>query len=408
MSNYNFDEEIQRHGTGSVKWEYMWQGPELVFGDWSHPKHGDQRTLPLWVADMDFRCPQVVIDAIKERADHGIFGYTIPNDSYFEAFIDWSKTHYEWEIKQEWIKIVSGVVPALNMLVKMLTEPGQNVLMQGPVYYHFMNSSENNGRNPISSTLLYDKESGRYTMDFADLAKKAADPNTTMAILCSPHNPVSRVWTADELRQFGDICIANNVTIISDEIHSDLIFDGHTFIPFASLSEEFAQHSITCMAPSKTFNMAGLKTSNVVIPNDDLREQFADSRSRKAGLFAGGSTFGVTATEAAYRGGRPWLNAVMSYVQENYAFMCDYIAQNMPDIKVVPAEGTYLIWLDCSGLGMTSADRKKLILEDAKVYLDDGPMFGPAGDDFERFNIACPRHILAESLERIKAQLDKR
>ena len=402
---YNFDEEIPRHGTGSVKWEYMWQGPNLVFGDWAHPKHGDKRTLPLWVADMDFKCPQVILDAIIERAQHGIFGYSIPNDSYFEAFVNWSKTYYEWEIKKEWIKLSPGVVPALNLIVNNFTEPGDQVIAQGPVYYHFMRAAENNGRISLPNNLLYDPETLKYTIDFDDLAEKAADPKTKMLILCNPHNPVGRVWTTDELTRIGEICLANDILVISDEIHSDLIFDGHVFVPFASISEEFAQNSITCMAPSKTFNIAGLKTSNIVIPNEDLRNQYQKA-IEKSGMF-GGNTLGLAATEAAYTHGRPWLDAVMRYIQDNYTFMCDYIAEHIPQIKVVPCEGTYLVWIDCRGLGLTAEARKKLILEDAKVYLDDGPMFGPEGEAFERFNLACPRHILAQSLERIRDQINK-
>ncbi len=404
MSNFNFDEEISRRGTGSVKWEYMWQGSDLVHGDWADLKHGaENRTLPLWVADMDFRCPQVVLDAIVERANHGIFGYTMESDSYYQALIDWAQTYYEWEVKKEWIKLMPGVVPALNMIVQTYTEPGDNVIVQGPVYYHFMNAADNHGRTPIHNNLKYDVETQRYTMDFADLEAKAADPRTTLAILCSPHNPVGRVWTADELKRLGEICLKNNVLVIADEIHADLIFDGHTFVPYAALSPEFEQNCVVCTAPSKTFNLAGLKTSNIIIPNDQLREKFQASMKR-SGMF-GGNTFGLVAAEAAYSQGRPWLNAAMRYIQDNYTFMCDYIEQHIPQMKVVPCEGTYLVWVDCRGMGLTAAERKKLILEDAKVYLDDGPMFGPEGDVFERFNLACPRHILAQSLERIKKQL---
>ncbi|MDJ0753087.1 MAG: MalY/PatB family protein [Ardenticatenaceae bacterium] len=387
-----------RHGTNSVKWEFIWRDEILEQGDHAHPSQGDQQILPMWVADMDFRCPEPVIEALHERVSHGLFGYSAPTDEYFSTIIDWTSSRYGWEIEKEWIKLTPGVVPAVHMLLQAFTSPGDKVLIQRPVYYPFSSAIENNGCEIVSNTLIY--ENGSYRMDFDDLAEKTADPAVKVAILCSPHNPVSRVWTYDELKQFGEICLANNVLVISDEIHCDLIFSGHQFVSFPTISEEFAQKSITCFAPSKTFNLAGLKNSNIIIPDPEIREKFEEVLFRN-GLW-GTNSFGIVATIAAYREGVPWLNEVMAYIEANYRFMKEYLAEHIPEIKLVEPEGTYLIWADCRELGLSPAERKKLILDVAGVYLDEGEMFGPEGEDFERFNIACPRPILEMALNRLK------
>ncbi len=400
---YTLDTEIKRQGTHSVKWEYIVKDGKSAFTDRTDEKHGDERLLPLWVADMDFRCPPAVIDALAERVQHGIFGYTRPTDSYYKAVIDWIKRRYGWEVKQKWFTLTPGIVPAVNMLIESFVAAGEKVLIQRPVYYPFTRAIENNGCEIVSNSLIY--ENGRYHIDFDDLAIKTADPDLKMVILCSPHNPISRVWTREELIQFGDICIKNDVIVVADEIHCDLTFEGVTFTPFASISEQFSQHSITCTAPSKTFNLAGLKTSNIIIQNEAWRTKFEETMMSHG--IHGGNSFGIVAAEAAYNHGEEWLTAVMAYVEENYNFMVDYLAQHLPQVTVIKPEGTYLIWADFRSLNLSIEARKKLIMEDALVYLDEGELFGPEGEGFERFNLACPRSILAKALERIVTAVSK-
>ncbi len=395
---YHFDEEISRRGTHSIKWEFLFPNGRPQYGDHADPKYGRERILPMWVADMDFQGPPEMIEALVQRARHGIFGYSLAGDSYYEAVLGWMARRYGRSVPREWLVITPGVVPAINMLIQALVQPGEKVLVQRPVYYPFFAAIENNGAQIVSNSLVL--ENGRYRMDFDDLATKTADPTVTMAILCSPHNPVGRVWTPEELEQFGHICRANNVLIISDEIHCDLIYDGHTFTPFDRVSPDFAANSIICTAPSKTFNIAGLKTSNLIIPQAEWRHRLARVMARHGLL--GSNAFGLVATEAAYNHGEAWLTAVMAYIQANYRFMADYLATHLPQLRPIPPEGTYLVWVDCRALGLDAAARKELFMGQARVFLDEGELFGPEGEGFERFNIACPRAILVEALERIK------
>ncbi|OQY37416.1 MAG: cystathionine beta-lyase [Anaerolineaceae bacterium 4572_5.2] len=400
--SYHLDTEFDRQGTHSVKWEFIVKDGQFTYGDHADKKYGKERILPMWVADMDFRCPPAVIEALVKRAQHGIFGYTAPTDSCYEAVIGWMKRRYGWDIERKWITLSPGIVPAINMLVQSFIAPGEKVLIQRPVYYPFMRAIENNGGEIVSNSLLY--ENGRYRMDFDDLAAKTADPAVKMAILCSPHNPISRVWTRAELIQFGEICIENKVVIVSDEIHCDLIFSGQSFTAFASISDTFAQNSIICTAPSKTFNLAGLQTSNIIIQNEEWRAKFR-KRLECNGLTVQ-NNFGIVALEAAYNYGETWLAEVMAYVEANYKFMAAYMAEHLPQVTITPPEATYLIWCDFKQLGLSSEARKTLMMEHARVYLDEGEMFGPEGEGFERFNLACPRSILAEALERIKTAVD--
>ncbi len=395
----NLDQEIDRMGTQSVKWEYIMRDGVVSHGDHADKRHGAERTLPMWVADMDFRCPPAAIEALEKRVAHGIYGYTKPADSYFEAVIAWAEKHYGWEIEQEWMTLAAGVVPAINIMIQGMLEPGDKVLIQPPVYYPFARSISNNGMEVVESALLY--ENGRYLMDFDDLAAKVADPAVKMAILCSPHNPVARVWNKEELTRFGEICIENDLIIVSDEIHGDLIYDGVEFVSFPTISETFADNCIVCNAPSKTFNLAGLQTSNIIIKNEEWRTLYRQQVARNGTHSI--NVFGPIAAEASYRYGRGWLDDVMAYVQENYRFMTDYLAEHLPQVDVVQAEGTYLVWVDFRSLGLSPEDRKVLIMDKAKVYLDEGEMFGIEGSGFERFNIACPRSILAEALERLSS-----
>ena len=380
-----------------MKWEFISQDEKLIFGDHAHPHHGDQRLLPLWVADMDFQAPPAVVEALTERAQQGIFGYSVPCDSYYEAVIAWFARRYNRKIEREWILVTPGVVPALNMIVPAFVQPGEKILIQPPVYHPFFKVITNHETQMVTNPLIF--EDGRYAMDFDDLARKTADPQLKMAILCSPHNPVGRVWTASELARFGEICLENDVLIISDEIHCDLIYEGQSFTSFANISAEFEQKSIVCTAPSKTFNLAGLKCSNIIIPDEEMRgklEQVMLSR----GVF-GTNAFGIVATEAAYNHGEAWLAAVMDYIQANYRAMEAFFAEHLPQIKVVKSQGTYLAWVDFSALGLGPKARRDLLFDEARVYLNSGADFGLEGANFERLNLACPRSILMTALERI-------
>lgn len=394
----SFDTEIAREGTNSIKWEFIQGEKDLLHFDHTDRFFGDDRILPMWVADMDFRCPEPVVEALIERAQHGIYGYTAPTTAFYESVVNWMKRRHGWKIKPEWICVTPGVVPALNMLVRTFVPSGDRVLIQPPVYYPFFMAIENNQAELVTNPLIY--QDGRYCMDFEDLEHKARDSRVKMAILCSPHNPVGRVWTRSELMEFGRICAENDVLVVSDEIHGDLVYNGYSFTPFADLSPEFAQRSMICTAPSKTFNIAGLQTSCIIIPNEDARSRFKKTLLSN-GLF-GISCFGVVALQAAYDEGEEWLERVIAYVEGNLEYLESYIAEHIPQISVVRPEGTYLVWLDCRGLGLDSKDLGKLMMENARVYLDHGIIFGPEGEGFERINIACPRSILAEALHRIR------
>ena len=400
---YDFDREINRKGTNSVKWEFIKQGNKLLYRKEPDDSSASTRLLPMWVADMDFPCPEPVVEALVARAQHRIFGYTSPTDSYQRAIVNWMKKRHGWEIEPEWICTAPGVVPALYMLVQTFIIPGDKVLIQTPVYHPFNKAVENGDGVLVTNSLLY--EDGRYSMDFADLEQKTKDPQVKMVILCSPHNPVGRVWTRDELLRFGEICIKNNVLVVSDEIHGDLILEGYVFTPFADISEEFAQNSITCTAPSKTFNLAGLKTSNIIISNEQLRSRFKKTLER-TGL-SGVGAFGVVALEAAYNHGEEWLAQVLDYVMGNLQYLQEYIAEHLPQISVVPLEGTYLVWLDCRSLGLSEQELERVMLKEAKVYLDEGYIFGIEGQGFERINIACSRSVLVEALERMRNVIER-
>jgi len=392
------DIEIDRMGTQSVKWEFIIRDGVFSQGDHADIRHGEDRILPMWVADMDFRCPPAVIKAMEDRVAHGIFGYTVPADSYFEAVMAWMETYYGWKVEQKWMTLAAGVVPAINTMIHGMLQPGDKVIIQPPVYYPFAMGIRNNGLEVVENALLY--ENGRYLIDFDDLAVKAADPAVKMVILCSPHNPVSRVWNKEELTRFGEICIENDLIIVADEIHGDLIYDDVEFVSFPTISERFADNCIVCNAPSKTFNLAGLQTSNIIIKNEAWRKQYRQQVLKDGTHHL--NIFGPIAAEAAYRHGRDWLDEVMAYVQDNYRFMEAYLAEHLPQVDLIKAEGTYLVWADFSKLELSPKERKVLIMDDAKVYLDEGEMFGKEGTGFERFNIACPRSILVDALERIK------
>lgn len=403
---YDFDQVIPRTNTCATKWG--------VIQDENNPMHshptdayfGDNAILPMWVADMDFCAPAPVIDALVKRAQHGIFGYTFRTPEYEQAVVNWMRRRHGWEIRPEWICNTPGVVPGLNLIVRTFVPPGAKVLIQTPVYYPFFSAIEHNGASIVRNPLLF--QDGRYQMDYAGLEKIAADPQVKMAILCSPHNPVGRVWTREELVRFGEICLRHDILVVSDEIHGDLIFPqgGSKFIPYATLGEKFAERAIICTAPSKTFNLAGLKTSNIIIPNPGLREKF-EHLAHSSGL-AGMDAFGMAALLAAYTEGEEWLDQLLAYLDGNLRYLQDYLRAHIPEISAIQPEGTYLVWLDCRRLGLDAAGLKNLFLKEARVYFDEGCIFGPEGEGFERMNIACPRSILADALERIRETLAKR
>ncbi len=395
----DFNKKIERWNTGSVKWEYVLEMDEPLQKSPTQAFSGRDPILPMWVADMDFASPDSVVEAIKQRAEHGIFGYTRPQASDLEAIVSWMKMRHAWHIQPEWIVTTPGVVPALHMLVRALTRPGDKVLIQRPVYYPFFSAIKENKCQIVTNSLVF--SGNRYGMDFGDLEAIAADPQVKLAIFCNPHNPVGRVWTRSEILQFGEICMRNQVQVISDEIHADLIYPGIKFHPYASLNQNFLENSITCTAPSKTFNLAGLQTSNIIIPDLKLRRSFKKVITAN-GLF-GVNPLGMAACRAAYEKGTEWLENLIAYLQENLDTLMNFFVKEIPEIRVIPPEGTYLVWLDCRSLGLENQQLNDLFLKQARVYLDDGALFGPEGDGFQRINIACPRSLLMEALERIAA-----
>jgi cystathionine beta-lyase len=400
---YIFDNLINRKGTRSAKWEYMQSGidPEKLLETENVP--GGERIIPMWVADMDFPSPAPVVEALRKRAEHGIFGYTVPGEPYLRSIVDWFSRRHQWNIDPEWICVTFGVIPALNILVRTFTSPGDKVLVQRPVYYPFFSVIERNGCSIENNPLIYRNK--RYTMDFTDLAEKVRDPSVKIAILCSPHNPVGRVWSEEELTRFTEICLENGVLVISDEIHGDLVYSGYSFTPLARINNRFSDKSIICTAPSKTFNLAGLQTSDIVISNGDLRKRFKQALQRN-GIF-GINPFGQTALEAAYNDGEEWLEQVLDYLEGNLHYLKSFVSKKLPGVTLVQPEATFLVWIDFRNLVLEAGDLRKLMLEKAGVHFEEGGIFGPEGDGFERINIACPRSILREGLTRIERTLKK-
>jgi cystathionine beta-lyase len=389
---YNFDEAIDRTKYHSVKWDEL----KTKFGDIP------EDVLPMWIADMEFRSPQPVIEAIKKAAEHGIYGYTSRPLSYYQAIIDWMEKRHNWKVKKDWLVFSPGVVPALSFIIRAFTQPGDKVIVQPPVYYPFFRVIENNGCHVVNNPLKLSNK--KYFMDYDDLERKVDDPRVKLIILCSPHNPVGRVWQKEELIILGEICLEHNIIVVSDEIHADILFKGYRHIPFASISPAFAHHSITCTAPSKTFNLAGLQTSSIIIPNKKycrIYENILDSLALDEN-----SVFGLVALEAAYRDGEEWLEQLLSYLNENLKFLMKYFKERIPKIKVIKPEGTYLVWLDCRQLGFNAKGLNNFMIKKSGVALDDGYWFGTEGEGFMRINIACPRSFLEEGLKRIERAIN--
>ncbi len=394
MEIYDFDKVIPRKNTDCAKWD----AAQFLFGN--------SEVLPMWVADMDIPIAKPITEALRKRTEHEIYGYSLPEPaSVVESVVARLKRLYNWEVKPEWVQLTPGVVPSLYTTIRSLTVPGDTVIHQDPVYYPFWSAIEDNGcqvgNNPLK--LVGDK----YQIDFDDLKNQflpkkrmGVMPSRVKAmILCNPHNPVGRVWTREELIRMGEIVIQNKAVMIADEIHCELLFSGQHHVPFATISDEFAQSSITCLAPSKTFNLAGLEASVVIIPNRELRDNFKKTRK---GFLPSCNIFGLVAMEAAYRKGDVWLEQFLQYMQGNLDFLTDYFENRIPRIKVIQPEGTYLVWLDCRELGLGALDLENFMNQKAKVGLDHGLAFGPSGDGFERINIACPRSVLKEGLQRIE------
>lgn len=386
MERFDFDTVIDRKNTACLKYDFA--------GEYGVPED----TLPFWIADMDFKVADCITDALRDRVEHGIYGYSDTGVSYFRALAGWEKKHFNWDIRPEWLIKTPGVVPAINIAVKALTEENDAVLINQPVYHPFHAAVTQNNRKLINSPLIL--KDGHYEIDFADLEEKIKTHNNVKAaVLCSPHNPVGRVWTIEDLHAYAEICRKYNVAVICDEIHADFVFKGHKHIPFASVSEDAADRSVTCTAPSKTFNIAGLQTSNILIPNESIRNKF------KAVLDSFGyerpNVMGIIAAEAAYRGGEEWLAAVWEYIENNLAFTKKFLASRLPKMKLIEPEGTYLLWIDCNAYDITDKELENKLLYDAKLWLDMGSMFGPEGNKFFRFNIACPKSVLEKGLDQL-------
>jgi len=382
---YNFDIGIDRRGTSCVKWDMN----EIIFGR--------EDVLPLWVADMDFEVPPCVTDAILKRASHPAYGYTKRPDSLNEAVVSWEKNRHGWEIEKEWLVFTPGIVPAINFFVDCFTQKGDGIIIQTPVYHPFIEACEWNERKLVNNQLTL-TESG-YEIDFDLLEKQAKDPSVKMMIMSSPHNPVGKVFSEAELRMTGNICCMNNVLLISDEIHQDIIYTGYKHICTAMLSDEIADNTITCIAPSKTFNIAGLQLSAVIISDKIKRDKFFKYIMTKG--LNGSNIFGIVAGEAAYKYGEPWLNSLLKYLEGNIDFMEDFFEKSLPMVKMHRPQSTYLAWLDFRSLGLTQEELVRRMVHEAGLGLNDGSSFGPGGEGFMRLNFACPRSTLEEGLNRL-------
>jgi len=391
VGKYNFDKVVERRGTNSTKWDCdvrtRVEGIDYPVGE----------LLPLWVADMDFEAAPEIRDALTERIKHGIFGYTLMPDSCYDAIIAWEEKRHGWKMKKEWLTFAPGAVPALHMAVQAYCQPGDRIIIQRPVYYPFFRTILNNGTQIANNPLK--EANGVYQIDFEDFEKQARDPRTTAFILCSPHNPVGRVWKPEELERLGKICADNGVIVLADELHCDITMPRHSHTPFASLNAACLDNSVTIIAPSKTFNLAGLQATVIAIPNEKLRLKFKNILMRNS--IAGLNLFAIASTEAAYLHGGEWLDEVLAYIHGNYEFLVSYLKEKLPLAKPFPLEGTYMTWIDFRALEKDPMTLQKKMLTEAELWLDEGHIFGPEGNGFERIVLACPRSILKECLDRI-------
>lgn len=382
---FNFDKIIDRTNNFSAKWSEM------------NKNFGTNNLLPMWVADMDFLTAPCVMEALKDRLEQGIFGYTTRPSSYNESIVNWLDNRFSWKINQEWLMFSPAVITSISLLIQNLTQKNDKIMIQEPVYSPFHSIVESNERNLVISPLVK-LDDGSYVMDYEDIESKIKD--VKVFILCNPHNPVGRVWTREELTRLGEICLKHNVLVISDEIHSDIILKNHKHTPFASISKEFRENTITCMAPTKTFNLAGLQSSFLVISNPyyyevmDKAFSILDIKRNNA--------FSLVATEAAYNYGEDWLYELIKYIEDNVDFAIDYIKNHMPQLKVKKPEGTYLLWVDFSNLNVDKKDLKNALINKGRIALSDGSSFGIGGAGYYRINLACPRSMVLEGLKRIE------
>jgi cystathionine beta-lyase len=387
---YDFDEIIDRRRTNSSKWDTV---PGADVG----VNYPVDDLLPLWVADMDFRAAPEITEALAEKVKHGIFGYPIVPESCYDAIVEWEEKRHGWHIEKEWIRLAPGAVPAAHMAVQAYCQTGDQVIVQRPVYYPFFRTILNNGAQIVNNPLKISGDS--YEIDFDDLERQAAHPRTTFFILCNPHNPVGRVWRRDELERTGEICAAHDVLVLVDELHCDIVMPGYRHTPFAAINSTCRDNSVIVIAPSKTFNLAGLVGTVVVIPNRRLRQRFENILTQNS--VGRPNMFAIAGMEAAYRHGGKWFDEALKYIHGNYEFLVNHLRENLPQVKPFRLEGTYLAWLDFRALE-TDPDRlQKRMLTEAKVWLDEGKIFGPEGNGFERIVLACPRSILKEALDRI-------
>lgn len=385
--NLDFDAVIDRRGTKCLKYDFAVQ------------RGRPAGVLPLWVADMDFKVSSYIEDALVRQARHAIYGYTESGTAYFEAVQQWLAAHHGWQVQPDWLQKTPGVVFAIAVAVKACTQPGDVVLIQQPVYYPFSEVIVDNGRRLVSSDLVLDEAAGHYGIDFADFERKIVENHVKLFLLCSPHNPVGRVWSREELLQVGRICQRHGVTVFSDEIHADFVWQGKHQV-FAAADPAFAAFTITATAPSKTFNIAGLQVSNIFIADDALRAKFRQAYN--ASGYSQLNAAGLIAAEAAYRDGETWYNAVKAYIVDNIAYMREFIATRLPRLRMIEPEGTYLVWVDFRRLGLDNDALEDLVLHKANLWLDSGAIFGPVGEGFQRFNIACPRATLTKALEQLE------
>lgn len=378
---YYFSKLTNRFNTNSLKWDVK------------------ENELPMWVADMDFETAPEIIEAISNKVKLGIFGYTVIPEEYYLSISNWWEKRHNFKIEKEWILFCTGVVPAISSIVRKITSVGDNVVVQAPVYNIFYNSIVNNDRKILSSDLCYD--GSNYYIDFDDLERKLSDNKTTLMILCNPHNPIGKVWNRETLERIGNLALKHNVTVLSDEIHCDLTYGNKEYIPFASVSKEIAQNSITCIAPTKTFNIAGLQTASIVIPNEELRNKV--NRGINTDEVAEPNAFAMEATIAAFTNGEPWLNGLIEYLSENKSVVLEFINEKLPELKVVKSDATYLLWIDCSKITEDSAELCKYIRSNTGLYVSNGYVYGGNGKTFMRMNIACPRIRLEDGLSRLEA-----
>ena len=385
---YNFDEIIDRSGTNSSKWE-----PEVL-----KELFGEPDLMPFWVADMDFKVAEPIVEAIVKAAQHGIYGYSNRPASYYQAIIDWTERRFGWKLEKEWIEYTPGIVPAVNYAIQAFCMPGDNVLIQQPVYYPFANAINNNGCHVVSNDLIFDGE--KYNMDIKDLEEKLKDPKTTMMILCSPHNPVSRTWSREELKKVAQLCLENEVLLISDEIHNDLVFSGYKHTIFGLVGDEYLNNLIVCTAPSKTFNMAGMQSSNVIIPNSSLMRRFRRVLERNS--IGSQNPLSIVSLEAAYKHGEEWLEQLLEYLEGNIKFIDEYLKNNIPKARMIKPQATYLAWIDFSAYVDEGSKIEELMAKKGKIAMDGGTWFGSQGAGFMRLNFACPRELLRQGLDRMK------